>query len=128
MDSGLADEIVAATLADGGATVDVTSGTLLTADDSWYFPRYPECTRIVPVDGLAAAVLAFAIDHEDVLRTERRWLGTWLNPGSGQCYLDVITRSASRSEALALARRYGREGGRRILAICNPLRQATEYV
>ncbi|MFC7625620.1 hypothetical protein [Microlunatus sp. GCM10028923] len=66
--------------------------------------------------------------HREVLLAGDLWLGTWINPATGRCYLDLITRHRNQHEALRLARLYSHAGGRWIVAICNPLRQQTREV
>jgi hypothetical protein len=48
--------------------------------------------------------------------------------GDRVVYLDLITTAPSVREGLALARRYGPEGGRPVVAICDPLRGTTVRV
>jgi hypothetical protein len=54
--------------------------------------------------------------------------GAWINPETRQGYLDLIARSSSRVEAEVLARRYGVQGGRQVVAIYNPVRDLTEWL
>lgn len=123
----LPGEIARATLANGGATVDVAAGRLLPPDDRWYFPRHPARTRIVPPQCLQDSVATFITDHRQHFH-DGLYLGTWLNPHTTTCYLDLITATPDKHEALALARRYSHQSGRKIVAICNPLRALTEHV
>ncbi|WP_427884945.1 hypothetical protein ACQHIV_22445 [Kribbella sp. GL6] len=118
--SGLA----AVTLSSGGVTADITRRTITPPRDSWYFPRYPGLTRIVPLDGLAAAIRGFVADHR-ALFTDEIQFGAWINPDSRLCYLDLITQLPDQAEAERMARRYGVEGGRKVVAIYNPVRALT---
>ncbi|OIV36546.1 hypothetical protein BIV57_15415 [Mangrovactinospora gilvigrisea] len=151
------ERIAAATLRDGGVTADLRTGALLPPVDAWYLPRRPDRTRIVPGDDfLAGAVADFLAAEAPLLGEEaaacgeepaafgeepgacggepaphggaRLWLGTWLNPATGRCYLDIVTRAATAAEAVALARRYGAVHGRPIVAVCNPARGLTVAV
>jgi hypothetical protein len=117
--------VAAATRRNGGATVDAGTGALRAPDDRWYFPRYPDLTAIVPPAGLEGALGAFVEHHRGRLASEGLLLGTWIRPATGHCYLDLITSAAGSAEALVLARRFSRLHGRRILAVCNPLRGRT---
>ncbi len=126
--AALIEQIVRLTLDLGGATVDLRTMRILPAVDAWYFPRFPERTMIVPQTDLAASVHRFIELHRDTLTDDTIWLGTWINPESHNCYLDLITRNADQHEALRLARSYSRLGGRKIIASYNPRRRQTRYV
>jgi hypothetical protein len=39
--------------------------------DSWHFPRYPELTRILPLEDLAGSMLDFVQDHHTLFDGER---------------------------------------------------------
>jgi hypothetical protein len=120
-------DLVAITLSTGGATADVPRRVVLQPDDRWYFPRFPELTRIVPLADLEAAFSSFIADHlatfDDTVR-----FGAWINPTSRTCYLDLITHVPTEAQAELLAHRYGREAGRPVVAIYNPLRRLTTYL
>ncbi|GAB2616756.1 hypothetical protein [Kribbella endophytica] len=55
-------------------------------------------------------------------------LGTWINPHSGRCYLDVTMRVAGKQAALREARRVSDLDGRKIVTIYHPGLDQTEYV
>ncbi|MFG1906195.1 hypothetical protein [Kribbella sp. NPDC048928] len=116
--------LAAVTLTTGGVTADINHETIGPALDSWYFPRYPGLTMIVPQDGLATAIDDFVDDHR-ALFTDEVQFGAWINPDSRLCYLDLITHAPERGLAEELAGRYGVEGGRRVVAIYNPVRAVT---
>jgi hypothetical protein len=121
----LIEQIVRMTVDHGGTTADLRTMKILPAIDAWYFPRFPEWTMIVALTDLDSSVSHFIEVHREMLITGNLWLGTWINPETRTCYLDLITRTADAQEALALARRYSRYGGRKIIAICNPSRRQT---
>jgi hypothetical protein len=121
----LVEQIVRATLDHGGTTADLRTMKIVPAIDAWYFPRFPERTMIVALTDLDSSVSRFIEVHRETLITGNLWLGTWINPETRACYLDLITRTADQHEALHLARRYSRDGGRKIIAICNPSRRQT---
>jgi hypothetical protein len=56
------------------------------------------------------------------------WLGTWINPRSGEYYLDVATGIADLTEARRTAKRISVEDGRKIVAIFNSKRNETVYL
>jgi hypothetical protein len=120
-------DLVAITLSTGGATADIPRRLLLRPDDRWYFPRFPELTRIVPLTDLEAAFGSFLSDHLPVFDDSVRF-GAWINPTTQTCYLDLITHAPTEVQAEVLAHRYSREGGRPVVAIYNPLRDLTTYL
>jgi hypothetical protein len=120
-------DLVSTTTRTGGATADIPRRRLLRPDDRWYFPRFPELTRIVPLTGLEAAFGSFISDHLTAFGDSVRF-GAWINPTSRTCYLDLITHAPTEAQAEALAHRYSRDGGRPIVAIYNPLRGLTTYL
>ena len=121
----LVEQIVRMTLDHGGTTADLRTMRIQPVEDAWYFPRFPERTMIVTLTELGSSVSRFIELHREALITGGLWLGTWINPETRTCYLDLITRSADQHEAVELARRYSRDGGRKIIAICNPSRRLT---
>ncbi|WP_405056164.1 hypothetical protein OG474_25900 [Kribbella sp. NBC_01505] len=125
---GFTHRLAAATRATGGVTADITRLSITPVHDSWHFPRYPELTRILPLEDLAGSILAFVQEHQDLFDGEVIQFGAWINPATQLCYLDLITRSSSRDEALELARKYGVQGGRQVVAIYNPVRELTEWL
>ncbi|HEY3503044.1 MAG TPA: hypothetical protein VGN37_09735 [Actinocatenispora sp.] len=127
-ESAFVGHVARVTRATGGATADLAARCLVAPADVWYLPRYPGLTRIVAPRGLAGSLAGFLAEHRRLLMGGGLLLGTWINPETGSCYLDLITQAATRRAGVALARRYSREGGRRIIAICNPLRGTTERV
>lgn len=119
--------LVATTLRTGGATADVPRRQLLQPDDQWYFPRFPELTRILPLTDLDTAFGGFISAHLTAFDDTVRF-GAWINTADRTCYLDLITHAPTEAQAAALARRYGREAGRPVVAIYNPLRDLTTYL
>ncbi|HEX3815686.1 MAG TPA: hypothetical protein VHX59_22850 [Mycobacteriales bacterium] len=124
----LLDLIVSITLEKGGATADLAEGRLLTAEDYWYFPRHPDRTQVVPLEDLGSAVRSYIEANLPVLTGGGVYLGTWVNPGTQECYLDLTARAQERREALLRAWLHSKEGNRRILSIYNPVAGETAYL
>jgi hypothetical protein len=124
----LLHQIVARTVQDGGATFDLAALAFAGPGDFWYFPRYPSRTRMVDLSGLYEEISAFVEHNREICAHAAVWLGTWINPHSGKCYLDLTTRLADRDEALREARRVSEVEGRKIVTIYNPALDRTEYV
>jgi hypothetical protein len=124
----LLHQIVARTLAHGGATFDLATLAFESPGDFWYFPRYPSRTRIVDQRRLPEEIPAFIERNREVCTGADLWLGTWINPQSGQCYLDLTMRLAGKDQALREARRVSEADGRKIVTMYNPGLGRTEYV
>lgn len=97
--------------------------------DLWSFPKYPSRTEILPstVD-LETELRKFVIRNETVLREVDCWLGTWINPRSGDFYLDIATGIADLNEARNAAIKVSLEEGRKIVAIFNLKKNETVYL
>jgi hypothetical protein len=124
----LLDQIVTRTVEHGGATFDLAALAFASPGDFWYFPRYPSRTAMVDPSKLSEELAAFLERNRDVCANSGFWLGTWINPHSGKCYLDITTRVAGKAEALREARRVSRTDGRKIVTIYHPALDRTEYV
>lgn len=116
------------TRGNGGATADLATMRILPPEDVWYFPRFPDRTMIVAFTDLDSSIHTFIEMNRGTLISGDLWLGTWVNPETRACFLDLITCNPDEQEALSLARRYSEDGGRKIIAICNPIRQQTRAV
>jgi hypothetical protein len=118
------NQLAATILTTGGVTADITRQTVTPPQDSWYFPRHPGLTRIVPQAGLPTAIRDFVAEHFALFDAAVQF-GAWINPDSQLCYLDLITCLGDQAEAERLACAYGAEGGRQVVAIYNPVRVTT---
>ena len=118
----LVTSIAAKTIQDGGTTYSFAKKEFVNDADKWFYPKYPALTRVVPVDDLTQALSDYIDRHAELLEQESMYLGTWINPESKKCHLDVNTASASKDGALLAAHRAeeGQEG--EILAVYNPHR------
>ena len=122
------ERMVIRTLEQGGATFDITTHSLIEPDCYWYFPKHPSRTRIVDQDQLHSELLVYIEQNHDVCGEVDVWLGTWINPHSSKCYLDITTKLADKSEAIRGARRASETEARKIITIYNPELKQTEYV
>ena len=97
--------------------------------DVWSFPKYPSRTEILPptVD-LETELRKFVIQNESFLSEADCWLGTWINPRTGDYYLDIATGIAELSEARRAAKKASLTEGRKIVAIFNSKRNETVYL
>lgn len=123
------ENVVARTLKEGGTASHPFHCKFLPVRDLWSFPKYPSKTAILPptVD-LLDALKDFISRNEPFLRETDCWLGTWINPNTGEYYLDIATGMADLSEAQRAAKQAGENEGRKIVAIFNPQLHQTIFL
>lgn len=121
----LIKSIAATTIQDGGVTYSFAKNEFITAADAWFYPQYPAITRIVPVNDLTQALSDYVDRHAELLEQNNMFLGTWMNPESKNCHLDITTCRATKEEARKEARRINGEDSGQILAIYNPQRDTS---
>jgi hypothetical protein len=113
-------DVAIATLERGGVTSKVDTYQFLAPIDAWGFPKYPGRTRILdPGANIAEALVQFIEENSEYLREADTWLGTWMNPTTHNCHIDVTTISSGLEEARQEAIKRGRMERRAILAIYN---------
>jgi hypothetical protein len=84
---------------------------------------------ILPPDAnLAGEVTAFIHKNADFFKEKNCWLGTWINPQTNYCYLDITCiytcLDDARREAIALCHR----AQRKIVALYDFKRERTVYL
>lgn len=122
-------EIVSRTLRSGGSASKPRTRSFLPALDIWSFPKYPSRTLILPgTENLAEELKLFIAQNGAALAEKDCWLGTWLNPQSGDIYLDIATGVETLEEAYQLAMKTGLEEGRHVVAMFNAKRNRTVYL
>ncbi len=121
--------VAAETRKNGGSASRLNAETFLPPTDVWSFPKYPSRTEILPptVD-LETELRKFVIQNELFLSEADCWLGTWINPRTGDYYLDIATGIAELSEARRAAIKASLTEGRKIVAIFNSERNETVYL
>lgn len=77
---------------------------------------------------LASEIKEFITKNSSFLKEEDCWLGTWVNPRSGEYYLDVATGIHDLAMARQLAMEAGKREGRNIVALFNPQKSQTIYL
>lgn len=122
-------EVCTATLERGGVTSKIDTYQFLPASDAWGVPRYPDKTVILPPHAdLVHEITAFIGANEAHLKKPECWLGTWIEPITGKCYLDITAIYScledARSEAIALSQR----SRRKIVALYDFKRGQTIYL
>lgn len=99
-------DICITTLERGGVTTKPDTHEFLSSIEAWGLPKYPDKTMIFPVgEYMAQEIKKFIAINKTCLQEPDCWLGTWINPQTYKCYLD-ITRiyfclDEARKEAIA---------------------------
>ena len=117
------------TLQHGGTASNPVALEFLPIRDLWCFPKYPSKTAILPpTANLTAELESFIDQNRKSLNEADCWLGTWVNPQTGDYYLDVSTGIKGLEAARETAIRVGNNEGRKIAAIFNPARNETIFL
>jgi hypothetical protein len=123
------EQVVAQTLQNGGTASKPSTCEFLPILDLWSFPKYPAKTAILPPSvNLLDELRSFIAQNETWLNEDDCWLGTWVNPQTGEYYLDIATGIESLEEAREIASRVGKADGREIVAMFNPKRNQTIFL
>lgn len=121
--------VTAETMANGGSASRLHEEKFLPPADVWSFPKYPSRTVILPPTvNLTIELREFIFQNEALLNEADCFLGTWINPRSGEYYLDVATGIADLSEARKMAIKISLKEGRKIVAIFNSKRNEIVYL
>lgn len=112
------------TLERGGVTSHMLTRQFLPPIDVWCVPKYPDRTQILPPGAnLLPALRAFVQQNYTLLQDRDAWLGTWINPLTRCCHLDVTglypDLDAARQEALKHSQ---------VLALYNGMHNQTIYL
>lgn len=121
--------VAAETIKKGGSASTINAKKFLPILDIWSFPKYPSRTVILPPTvNLATELRQFITENEVFLNEPDCWLGTWVNPRSGEYYLDIAMGIAGENEARKTAMKISLEDGRKIVAIFNSKKNETIYL
>jgi hypothetical protein len=107
-------EICIATIERGGVTSKLDTYEFVSSLDAWGLPKYPDKTVILsPGANLRQEITAFIYQNETSLRESNCWLGTWIDPDTGDCYLDMTALyfhlEDAKREAITLSKRARRK-------------------
>ncbi len=112
------------TLERGGVTSNMITRQFLPPIDAWCVPKYPERTLILPPGAnLLSGLREFIQMNSTALHSPDTWLGTWINPFTRCCHLDVTELCPNFDEALRKAQKYGQ-----VLALYNCKQNQTVYL
>jgi len=122
-------EVARRTIQEGGSASKPSSCTFLPILDQWCFPKYPARTSILPATiDLVEELRKFISRNEAYLNEDDCWLGTWINPQSGEYYFDVSTGIEDQETAITSATQAGKEEGREVVALFNPKQNRTIFL
>ena len=122
-------ELAIATLERGGVTAKIDTCQLLEPIDAWGLPRYPDRTVVLPPETyLPHAIMTFIEKNEPCLMEADNWLGTWIDPHTGICYLDITTIYPCLEDAQREASLRNQESQRKIIALYNFQREQTLFL
>jgi len=122
-------EVAARTIKEGGTASKPHVCEFLPVQDLWCFPKYPSKTIILPqTANILDALRRYIAQNETALNESDCWLGTWVNPQTGDFYLDVSTGIAGLEKAKRIAIQVGKQEGREIVAMFNPMQNQTIFL
>lgn len=122
-------DLAIATLKYGGVTSQLPTYKFLDPIDAWGLPKYPDKTLILnPEANIAEGLHNFIQTNEIFLREPDTWLGTWINPNTLCCYVDVTLICPRLEEARREAIQRSQEGKRPVLALYNFKYNKTLYL
>ena len=117
------------TLEQGWAVSNSVTKEFLHQADAWGFPKYPDRTVILPPDAdLIEALGSFIVANAVHLQEANCWLGTWVQPRTGDIYLDITTSCKDLHETLRVTARINATSKRRIIAVYNSSLDKTVYL
>lgn len=123
------ERVKALTLEQGWTVSNPDTRTFLRPTDAWGFPKYPDRTMILPPNtDLLASLETFIEANAPFLSEANCWLGTWINPSTGERYLDVTTSCGELDEAFRLTAQINAVSRRKIIAVYNSSLDKTVYL
>lgn len=121
--------ICTTTLERGGVTSKIDTGQFFASTEAWGLPKYPDRTVILsPGADLKQEITAFILANELYLRQPDCWLGTWINPATGNCYLDITAIYSCLEDACREAIALSQHARRKIVALYDFKHEETVYL
>lgn len=122
-------EVSIATLERGGVTSKVDTYQFLDPIDAWGLPKYPGKTAILAPDANLLEELVQFIEANRVhLYEPDAWLGTWIDPTTCRCYLDITVICSCLEDARREALERSQQARRTIVAVYNFKHNRTVYL
>ncbi|GLV58906.1 hypothetical protein KDH_57340 [Dictyobacter sp. S3.2.2.5] len=122
-------DVCIATITQGGVTSKLDTYQFVSPIEAWAIPKYPDQTVILPPNAdLQAAVRSFVVQNELYLRMSDYWLGTWIEPETHNCYLDITSLCFCLDDAVQQARALSSSAQRKIVALYDFKRGQAIYI
>ena len=122
-------DVCVATIERGGVTSKIDTRQFFSSTEAWGLPKYPDRTVILPPGtDLLQEITAFISLNESYLREPDCWLGTWIDPSTGHCYLDMTAIYSCLEEARREAIFLSQRAQRKIVALYDFKRAETVYL
>jgi len=122
-------EVCIVTIERGGTTSKLATYQFLSPIDAWGIAKYPGRTVILPQGAnLLQEITVFIYTNEAYLKEPDCWLGTWIDPCTGNCYLDITTIYSCLDEAKREASSLSQGVQRKIVALYNFKLEKTIYL
>jgi hypothetical protein len=123
-------DVCIATLERGGVTSKLDTYEFISpTDEAWGLPKYPDKTAILPPGAdLAQAITEFIHANEVYLREPGSWLGTWIDPSTNICYLDITAIYFRIEDAMSQATALSSKTQRKIVALYDFKREQPVYL
>lgn|GEM_PF-422919 len=122
-------DVCIATMERGGVTSKINTYQFFPSTEAWGVPKYPDRTVILsPGTDLPRTLAAFIDANATSLREPDCWLGTWIDPDTGNCYLDITAIHLCLEEALREALLLSQSAQRKIVALYDFKREQPIYL
>ncbi len=122
-------DVCSATIERGGVTSKIDTGQFFSSTEAWGLPKYPDRTAILsPGTDLVQEITTFISINEVYLREPDCWLGTWIHPSTGHCYLDMTAIYSCLEDARREAIFLSQKAQRKIVALYDFKREETVYL
>ena len=122
-------DVCIATMERGGVTSNINTYQFFPSTEAWGVPKYPDRTVILyPGTNLPRAIAVFIGANGNLLREPDCWLGTWIDPATGNCYLDITAIHLCLEEALREAIVLNQSAQRKIVALYDFKREQSIYL
>ncbi len=122
-------EVCIATIERGGVTSKIDTHQFFSSSEAWGIPKYPDKTVILPPGtNLPQQITTFISINEGCLKEPDCWLGTWINPSTGNCYLDITAIYSCLEDARREAIFLSQNAQRKIVALYDFKHEETVYL
>jgi hypothetical protein len=123
-------DVCIATLERGGVTSKLDTHEFISpTDEAWGLPKYPDKTAILPPGAdMVQAITAFIHMNRTYLDEPDSWLGTWIDPSTNICYVDITAIYFRIEDAMREAMTLSSKTQRKIVALYDFKREQPVYL